>query len=470
MTPLVDRDARDPLAPRDLASSTARTRTRPVLYRGRPRSARPVSPPRSQPTSMERRGGALRGTRGCRDRDRARARFEASTPSTTPTLVVLDDVDVAGPSVAHALTAIYGDDRFAAAFSCSASCEIPPLPLSLFRLSTSPTLRGMVIASSGRSNFPMSEASSGCTSATRSGRHLSSRSRGRSEGIPGRVHEVVSDWTRTEASRRLSAAAEFLATGRDRHAADLEFANNAIVLKLGRLYTIEGRDVLAAEGCPYKGLAQFSAEDSAYFFGRERLVGELAARTVGSGMLGIVGASGSGKSSVVAAGLCPSLEAGLLPGSVRWRQVSLRPGEHPIAELRAALGHRAAFGDVTDPIDEALGELTAAEIAWSSSWTSSRRSSRHAGTRTNGMRSSKRSPSPRPPTRTASSWSWSSEPTSTGTVRPYADLATMLAENHVLVGPMSKDELRRAVDLPARRAGVKVETVLTDRLVEDVTD
>ena len=111
-----------------------------------------------------------------------------------------------------------------------------------------------------------------------------------SNGVPGRVHEVVSEWARSEASRRLAAAAEFLAAGRDRHASDLEFANNVIGLKLGRLYSVEGRDVLAVETCPYKGLAAFERDDSAYFFGRERLVGELAARTVQVGLLGVVGA------------------------------------------------------------------------------------------------------------------------------------------------------------------------------------
>ena len=61
-----------------------------------------------------------------------------------------------------------------------------------------------------------------------------------SQGVPGRVHEVVSEWARSEASRRLAAAAEFLAAGRERHASDLEFANNVIGLKLGRLYSVEG--------------------------------------------------------------------------------------------------------------------------------------------------------------------------------------------------------------------------------------
>ena len=94
--------------------------------------------------------------------------------------------------------------------------------------------------------------------------------------------------------------------------------------------------------CPYKGLAQFEADDSRSFFGRERLVGELAARTVAAGFLCVVGASGSGKSSAIAAGLLPSLDAGLLPGSERWTHLSMRPGEHPLAELRRVLGSDAA--------------------------------------------------------------------------------------------------------------------------------
>src|SRR5205814_2216209 len=75
----------------------------------------------------------------------------------------------------------------------------------------------------------------------------------------------------------------------------------------------------------------------AYFFGREQLVGELAAKTVGCGLLGVVGPSGSGKSSVVLAGLVPSLAAGLLPGSERWDHAVLRPGERGSAAPDDAL-------------------------------------------------------------------------------------------------------------------------------------
>src|SRR5690606_24196819 len=73
-----------------------------------------------------------------------------------------------------------------------------------------------------------------------------------------------------------------------------------------------GRDVVA---CPYKGLAAFEAADAELFHGRERLVAELVARLVQADFLAVVGASGSGKSSVVRAGLLPALAQGVLPGS-----------------------------------------------------------------------------------------------------------------------------------------------------------
>src|SRR5262249_27646224 len=112
--------------------------------------------------------------------------------------------------------------------------------------------------------------------------------------------------------------------------------NNAIGLRLGRIFSGQtGRELEIGEA-PYKGLASFEEADAALFFGREHLVGELAARTVGAGLLAVVGASGSGKSSVIAAGLVPSLRAGLLPGRGRWRAATIRPGDHPLAELATA--------------------------------------------------------------------------------------------------------------------------------------
>ena len=53
---------------------------------------------------------------------------------------------------------------------------------------------------------------------------------------------------------------------------------------------------------------------------------------------------------------------------------------------------------------------------------------------------------------------------------PYPDLAEALAANHVLVGPLTREELKRAIELPARRAGLRVESALADALVEEVSD
>ncbi|HSJ50323.1 MAG TPA: BTAD domain-containing putative transcriptional regulator, partial [Actinomycetota bacterium] len=92
---------------------------------------------------------------------------------------------------------------------------------------------------------------------------------------------------------------------------------------------------------PYKGLRDFAEADADYFFGREsvvrRLVQRLAERGERRRFLCVVGPSGSGKSSLVRAGLVPALRAGALAGSDRWFFVDLVPGRHPLRELESAL-------------------------------------------------------------------------------------------------------------------------------------
>ena len=69
------------------------------------------------------------------------------------------------------------------------------------------------------------------------------------------------------------------------------------------------------EICPFKGLAFFDRADAEYFCGREQLVSDLLARLVESTLVGILGPSGIGKSSLMRAGVLPALSAGVLPGS-----------------------------------------------------------------------------------------------------------------------------------------------------------
>ncbi len=100
-------------------------------------------------------------------------------------------------------------------------------------------------------------------------------------------------------------------------------------------------DVEAEDRNPYKGLHAFAEADADDFFGRDALVDRLVARMAESGegsrFLAVVGPSGSGKSSVVRAGLIPTLRAGALPGSDAWFYVEMLPGGHPMEELEAAL-------------------------------------------------------------------------------------------------------------------------------------
>jgi WD40 repeat protein/DNA-binding SARP family transcriptional activator len=92
---------------------------------------------------------------------------------------------------------------------------------------------------------------------------------------------------------------------------------------------------------PYRGLAAFEEADAADFFGREDLVRQLVRRIgepgTGSGLLAVVGPSGSGKSSVVRAGLIPALRAGALPGSDQWLVATMTPTDRPFDMLERTL-------------------------------------------------------------------------------------------------------------------------------------
>ena len=92
---------------------------------------------------------------------------------------------------------------------------------------------------------------------------------------------------------------------------------------------------------PYKGLRPFFEADADDFFGRDTLIEALLARMGDesdlSRFLAVIGPSGSGKSSVVRAGLLPTLRQGGLPGSEKWFFVEIIPGAHPWEEMEAAL-------------------------------------------------------------------------------------------------------------------------------------
>ena len=92
---------------------------------------------------------------------------------------------------------------------------------------------------------------------------------------------------------------------------------------------------------PYKGLRAFQQADADDFFGRTAMIQQVLERmeepVVESNFLAVIGPSGSGKSSLVKAGVLPALRQGRLPGSENWFYAEMVPGIDPLEELSAAL-------------------------------------------------------------------------------------------------------------------------------------
>jgi hypothetical protein len=90
---------------------------------------------------------------------------------------------------------------------------------------------------------------------------------------------------------------------------------------------------LPDEICPYVGLDAFSEQRQAVFFGRQRLIQVILEKLAESRLLAVVGPSGSGKSSLVLAGLIPALKTGALPGSEHWYYTPpYRPGFRSVGQ------------------------------------------------------------------------------------------------------------------------------------------
>ncbi len=124
-------------------------------------------------------------------------------------------------------------------------------------------------------------------------------------------------------------------------------------------------------GCPYLGLVPFEERDARVFYGRgeltDQLVQKLAARLDRTGILLVTGESGTGKSSLLRAGLMPRLAAGALgPGSERWPRRVIRPAGSPLRELATQLAELASADPVSvyRSLSAAPGEApTLAELA-----------------------------------------------------------------------------------------------------------
>jgi WD40 repeat protein/class 3 adenylate cyclase len=286
-----------------------------------------------------------------------------------------------------------------------------------------------------------------------------------SGGVPDVLHEVVAEWARADASLRLEASVDRAASDRlqARHLGsrltDDIIAMQAIQERTRRIAGLEARATPDGRAmvCPFKGLAAFESSDAEYYFGRERLVAELVGRLVGATFVGIVGPSGSGKSSLLRAGVLHSLASGVLPGSEHWPQVLVRPSTWSAEALAGAIGPvaRAALPAgqrLVVAIDQFEEVFTAVEGE----------SERAAFIEV--LTEAAHDPDGRAVVVLAIRADFY------GRCAAYPDLSGLLASNHQLVGVMTPAEIRRAIELPAERTGLLVEPDLVDALVADVID
>ena len=285
--------------------------------------------------------------------------------------------------------------------------------------------------------------------------------------------------------------AEAISRTEDVHT-DLRLRREEVSLGLRQLEQLRARvdgpdALLQADGtppehgrCPFRGLLSFGPDDAVDFHGREALVAELTARLASSAFLAVVGPSGSGKSSVLNAGLLPALAAGALPGSAGWTSVVMTPGDDALSSLAGALA--GAAGDVRDgrpqsssallrhrleeePLGQVCGDVMGSRSVVlvidqaEELWTTSSADSRDRVVQL------------------------VSEPVVTAAARlrvvlalradyyghaaAHPDLAVLVAESQVLVGPLTDAELRAIVEKPARRAGLVVEPGLAQAVIDD---
>jgi class 3 adenylate cyclase/WD40 repeat protein/energy-coupling factor transporter ATP-binding protein EcfA2 len=190
----------------------------------------------------------------------------------------------------------------------------------------------------------------------------------------------------------------------------------------------------AAAECPYRGLLAFESPDRHLFFGREDVVSNVLARIAPGRLLAVVGASGSGKSSLLRAGVLAAVEAGEFASARSARLIT--PGAQPPLDLEAEREllvvdqFEELYTQCRDP--ERRARFIAALLC--------RRGPVVIGVRADFY----------------------------GEMSADAELAASVADNQVLLGPMRDDDLRRAIAEPARVAGLRLEPGLIDLVLRDV--
>jgi hypothetical protein len=244
--------------------------------------------------------------------------------------------------------------------------------------------------------------------------------------------------------------------------------------------------------CPYRGLRVFDVDDAPFFFGREALVqwllNELRPAVEGQQVnrfLAIMGSSGAGKSSVTRAGLVAAIRRDDILASSRWPVAICRPGSDPLESLAVALSSAVNVGQGAPALAGLIAEFQKNE-------------------KTLHLISRQSLPENAPAKRLVvvvdqfeevftlclkdelrealiRNLLYAAKVTQGQTLviltmradfyakcAANAELAAAFSDHHVLVGPMTEDELRRAIERPAQLVGCELEAGLVDLLVQDV--
>jgi WD40 repeat protein/energy-coupling factor transporter ATP-binding protein EcfA2 len=236
----------------------------------------------------------------------------------------------------------------------------------------------------------------------------------------------------------------------------------------------------ASAPVPYRGLKSFQPEDAEWFFGRERLTGALVDRLRDQyrrgGLLIVVGPSGSGKSSLLRAGLIPAIRGGALgiQGAEHWPTDLLTSGSHPMDELarHPGLARRSGLAAVVGEPPAVVVVDQFEEVFTLCTDEEERRAFITALCAAAGG--------------TDSSAGSGAEPELAGAANPaalvvlglradfypyalrYPELVAGLQRRQLLVGPMTEEELRSAITGPARKAGLDIEAGLVEVLLHDL--
>jgi energy-coupling factor transporter ATP-binding protein EcfA2 len=238
--------------------------------------------------------------------------------------------------------------------------------------------------------------------------------------------------------------------------------------------------------CPYRGLQIFREEDAAFFAGRKALAKQLLDLTLSKNLVAVVGPSGSGKSSVVQAGLIPSLRRELPPANT-WDAVSFTPGDEPFHRLASALipllePDLSETARLTEA--RALGcDLVADKIRVEDVINRVIQKSNGTGRlllvadQFEELFTATPEPGRRPFAQALLHARRNAPVTVLGTLRAdfYGQIITLdrelsdvLASAQVNIGALTPDELRESITAPARLVGLEFESGLVDRILSDV--